>query len=696
MTAQERTALTAGWHFIVPVWGAEYTRCFVELCLPTFLAPGNIPSLPLRERHAFQIHTTPEDRAVIEASPAYRLLTRYMPVSFHRVRVPDPTKNANRFSVQSDCYRRAIRAADAADRAMIFMTPDMIAADGSLSNLAALADRPGVRAVLGTGVRLVKETVGAHLLEHHRSAADASIAIGSRALVRTMLQNLHPIAQSHFFRGEGERIILANLYWRVGNEGLLARCFYLHPFLVYPRVKNAEFSNTVDSDYVEAACPDLAETRIITDSDEFCVCELSPASRTQKGALRSDPTEIAKWMRQWTTPRHRTLINTALRLHTGVVDPSLWQRAERDAQSDVAGLLSLLHAGGAASSDTGQAGYVEAAKASVPLCFVTALRSEAEARDFVDIALPSVLAPANIAAQVEKRYYTYRIAATASARAILEAAPCFAELGEHVRVEVETCDAAAMQKDDFAAAFRREAIAAGAARAAAMFIDPDTVLADNSLQILRSILRMNIRAVMVPRLRLRRATAASALREHYWIDGILSINPPDLVRLALDHLHPLARAQFHDTARQIDPATLCWRIGTEGVLMHAFDYYPLVIYPHAGAPSAAPVDHPVLGPLGFGANEISIIRDSKVLVQCQLSDDDTAAPLVPRRDPAAIAAWAAANTGSFSRLVFRNEIRMLAVETPSPQWNAVSANASGAVLEILAALALLEPKARRT
>src|SRR5690606_38790960 len=122
----ERTALRAGLDFIVPVWGAEYTRCFVDLCLPSFLAPGNIPAMPLAERHVFRIYTTTADRATIEASPAFRLLARHIRVEFHRVRVRDPLRNVNRFSVQSDCYRRAIREADAADRAMVFVTPDML------------------------------------------------------------------------------------------------------------------------------------------------------------------------------------------------------------------------------------------------------------------------------------------------------------------------------------------------------------------------------------------------------------------------------------------------------------------------------------------------------------------------------------------------------------------------------------------
>src|SRR5262245_59927360 len=68
----ERTALQAGIDFIVPVWGTEYTRCFTEICLPTFLASGNIPALPYADRHAFHVYTTPRDQAAIEVSPSYR------------------------------------------------------------------------------------------------------------------------------------------------------------------------------------------------------------------------------------------------------------------------------------------------------------------------------------------------------------------------------------------------------------------------------------------------------------------------------------------------------------------------------------------------------------------------------------------------------------------------------------------------
>lgn len=332
-------------------------------------------------------------------------------------------------------------------------------------------------------------------------------------------------------------------------------------------------------------------------------------------------------------------------------------------------------------------GYVDAAKSNVPLVFATAVGTAEDARNFVDVALPSLLAPANLAAQIDKQYFVYRIDAAPEARAIIEAAPAFAELQGHIRVELQTRDAAAMAADGAADAFRRKAIAAAqTGGAAVMFIDPDIVMAENSFQIIRFIMRRRMRAILVPRLRLRRATAAAALRRDYWIEGVLSIDQRELVRLALDHLHPLARAQFPEAGEErADPSTLCWQVGDEGVLIHAFDYYPLVIHP-GGAASGERVDHPLLGSLGFGPNEISIIRDSKVLVVCQLSGDDVALPLLPGRDPMLFTAWAARNAGAFSRAVFRNEIRLLAVETPSPRWQAVPAQASSTVLEILAGL----------
>lgn len=689
-----RTAMQAGIDFIVPVWGGEYTRYFTEICLPTFLAPGNIPALPCADRHVFQIYTTLKDRAAIEASLAYRQLVRHVRVAFHRVRVVEPTRHVDPLSIQSDCYRRAIRAADAADRAMFFMTPDMIIADGSLRNLAAIADRPNVRAVLSTGVRLIKETVAPRLLERH-GGADGVLAIAPRDLIGLLVEHIHPMARSHFYRpDEGtDRIGLSNLYWRVGREGIVARCLHLHPFLVYPRVKNAPFSSTVDGDYIESACPDIAEIYVSTDSDEFCVCELTAGSRSWDPHPRNAHIDkFLRWLRDSTTPRHRVFVTKTIRLHAGPIDPARWQQSEHEAEEAVNSLLAHLRAAGyaRAGADSG-VGYVDAVKRHVPLLFATAIRNETEAHCFAQIAMPSLLAPVNIARQVNKARCVHRIVATPAARAIVEAAPALAELRQHIRVDIETSDEGAPRGADSPARFRGEILAlAQAGGFAAVFIDADSVLCDNGLAIINGVLDCGMRAMLAPRPRLRRTSVAPLLRDRT-IENVLSIGPEELVALALEHLHPAAQAQFRDRpGAGEDPSTLCWRVGDEGVLMHAFDYHPVMIYPRAAAVADA-VDHPLLGPLGFGPNEISIIRDSKAFVQCQLSDE-----IEPSAWQAAdVVDWAQSHAGAFQRLLFRNEIRLLATDTPSRRWDAVAAVATAEAARILNSLAHPVPASRR-
>ena len=112
--------INGGLHFITPVWGREYTRCFVDVCLPSLLAPGNIPSLKSEGQCVYNIYTTPDDLMVIQNAPAFELLRRCLPVFFHPIgqKVEQIT---NQYFVQSDCYRRGIRAAGEADAGIMFL-----------------------------------------------------------------------------------------------------------------------------------------------------------------------------------------------------------------------------------------------------------------------------------------------------------------------------------------------------------------------------------------------------------------------------------------------------------------------------------------------------------------------------------------------------------------------------------------------
>jgi hypothetical protein len=60
--------------FAVPVWGADYVRTYLDVCLPAQLSQGNLGSLEEGDDHSYTIFTTDNDFGVIQASPAFARL----------------------------------------------------------------------------------------------------------------------------------------------------------------------------------------------------------------------------------------------------------------------------------------------------------------------------------------------------------------------------------------------------------------------------------------------------------------------------------------------------------------------------------------------------------------------------------------------------------------------------------------------
>jgi hypothetical protein len=74
-------------HFMVAFWGEHYRDRFTNVCLPSLLAPGNLPRLSADNGHRLLIATTCSDWAAIENLPIMAKLTRYvLPVL---VTIPD-------------------------------------------------------------------------------------------------------------------------------------------------------------------------------------------------------------------------------------------------------------------------------------------------------------------------------------------------------------------------------------------------------------------------------------------------------------------------------------------------------------------------------------------------------------------------------------------------------------------------------
>src|SRR5262245_37807379 len=61
---------------LMPVWGEAFVRRFLDCCLPTLLAPGNLPALARALPTHFVLLTETTDVALVAGHPAWRQLAR--------------------------------------------------------------------------------------------------------------------------------------------------------------------------------------------------------------------------------------------------------------------------------------------------------------------------------------------------------------------------------------------------------------------------------------------------------------------------------------------------------------------------------------------------------------------------------------------------------------------------------------------
>src|SRR4051794_1184385 len=120
------------------VWGDEHVAMFMEFCLPSLLAPGNIPSICRRSGSRFLLHTREADLAIMARSAPFQLLKQHIEIDIQFI----DTSGGGAHDVLTRCHGEAMAAANAAGVPVIFLSPDTIWADGSI----AAVDR-----ILGSG-----------------------------------------------------------------------------------------------------------------------------------------------------------------------------------------------------------------------------------------------------------------------------------------------------------------------------------------------------------------------------------------------------------------------------------------------------------------------------------------------------------------------------------------------------------------
>ena len=267
----EPLAAPAIFHFITAVWGEAYTRLYIDTVLPTQASAGNLGAFAGRGGgDMYCIHTTRAGAAMIRDAPVYDAVAAMIDVQFFYI---DELFEGDRpkHTVVTEVHKHAIEMACREGAAMVFLCPDAIWSDGSFARLIELAER-GYRAVMMPGIRLCKETFLPAFLERFTPDPSGVTTVGPRPLTGLGLEHPHQITTTLFWDASMLNPHMSHLYFRlpsegggpgtgdddataVGGGGFVARCFHLHPFMVWPRRSETRFHSTIDGDFVPWRAP---------------------------------------------------------------------------------------------------------------------------------------------------------------------------------------------------------------------------------------------------------------------------------------------------------------------------------------------------------------------------------------------------------------------------------------------------------
>jgi hypothetical protein len=275
-------------YFMIPFWGAAYREYFVDMCLPSLLAPHNFPILNADQGHRFLIATTKADWAAIENLPIIQTMRKHVTPVLLEIEPPGATPPGSSKAVwqQNYCQRLLVEAAYDARAIACMLWPDIILSDGMVSALQRWASL-GHELVLFASLRHSREDVISELetrnilspLEKH-SFTCRPITISPRALADISVRNLHPEVTVFDVSDPRLPVVAPFIFFQVPGHGIIIHTFAGQPILMdFGAIDQHDTAcleeGTFENVYVDRNFP-WRRTYVVQDSDEFGVLSLTP------------------------------------------------------------------------------------------------------------------------------------------------------------------------------------------------------------------------------------------------------------------------------------------------------------------------------------------------------------------------------------------------------------------------------------
>jgi hypothetical protein len=302
---------------LMPVWGYQFIGRFLEFCLPTLLAPNNIPAIARELPSRFVLLSSVADEPIIRSHPAWQKLERHCACEIRSI--DDLITHGNHTATITLAFERALRQAGDAmrDTCFIFLMSDYLVADGSLKTVLRRIES-GAGAVLAGNFQIIAEDA-APLLRQRIDLESHEIVLPPRDLVRWSLAHLHPATVANIVNfGLTHNAHANRLFWRVDDNCLIGRFYLMHPIAILPEASDFVVGSSWDYSFVPELCPS-GNIAVLTDSDDYLVVELQRRDYEWEN-LRPGPVvpaELAQSLAEWTTDYHRRNVAQTVVFHAG-------------------------------------------------------------------------------------------------------------------------------------------------------------------------------------------------------------------------------------------------------------------------------------------------------------------------------------------------------------------------------------------
>jgi hypothetical protein len=300
----DSSPLERPFYFIVVLWGQDYTRCFLEYCVASLLAPGNLPSLRTQRRSKFLIATTPDDWRYMQTTAIFREMARHVDPVFLEI-PPCPAGTWGCIHMGKG-HLLACRMAYQDKAYAVVFPPESVISDGTVRNLQAHA-AAGVELVWVAALRFAEEPFLGHLkalgvlTAEGRTNSGVPLTVSGRDLVFAGINSMHSETLSYEWEASYYSATPWAAWWRVpGENGIVLHSLSWAPFLLdFAAVESHNSSAletwTIDGDYVFKNLGDNPKIHVVQDSDEIFYCSWSPLS-DRASKLQPRYTSGFSWM----------------------------------------------------------------------------------------------------------------------------------------------------------------------------------------------------------------------------------------------------------------------------------------------------------------------------------------------------------------------------------------------------------------